>query len=720
MNQQALVISVRLLDDRYHGNGTWPPSPFRLFQALVAAAYTGSTVSNTETAALRWLEQLPPPVVLSPACKQSALTTYYVPRNGADAQQGNLAAAAKKRDAKLAKPWLFDAQQPLRYLWFFAEHADEAQTLTELSERLYQLGRGVDMAFAWAEQLSADQAQQIIVQHAGPVFRPTPLGVSNTLDCPSPSRSLDSLLTRYQGQLKRLRKGEFHKPPLSIFQPTGYNCSSSLLLFDIQNQNGDVAAQPLTVAAQFTQRLVELAKNRLKQYFPEYAERYLAGIGANDADKALRIRAIPLPSIGHQHTNPDIRRVLVEAPTDCPLQLADVEWAFSGPLDVDPETGEIHADTPILIRTTDRKMLAHYGIDGQKVARVWRTVTPVVLPLDPKERLPIRCGIEHDESGVCGAERVYKQSQLVHAARQALRHCGITAPVQILSIQREPFDSTGTLAENFAFQRFDHSRLYHLELAFPEPMTGPLVMGDGRYLGLGLMRPVSASPRSVMRFDINPSNRPTLQSRSDTLQAVRRALMSLDRQLFGQASRLISGHEANGSAARSGNHQHIFLAADDNDGDGLLDCLLVVAPWGGDRNAKHSNGDRERFELVVSRLMTVRAGKLGIIGLQLQDDTANHEDSLLGSAKRWKTISAYRPTRCPKMLAQADDAIRADVVNECLRRGLPEPKVEVLNILQGSKGGIKAHLRLSFAVAVNGPLLLGKDSHQGGGLFGAD
>ena len=64
MNQQALVISVRLLDDRYHGNGTWPPSPFRLFQALVAAAYTGSTASDTETAALRWLEQLPPPVVL--------------------------------------------------------------------------------------------------------------------------------------------------------------------------------------------------------------------------------------------------------------------------------------------------------------------------------------------------------------------------------------------------------------------------------------------------------------------------------------------------------------------------------------------------------------------------------------------------------------------------------------------------------------------------------
>ena len=141
MNQQALVISVRLLDDRYHGSGSWPPSPFRLYQALMAAAYTGREASEQEITALRWLEQLPPPVVLSPASRQSTLTTCYVPRNGADAQQGNLEAAAKKRDAKLVKPWLFDGQSPLQYLWFIAENPSEAQALIPLCEQLYQLGR---------------------------------------------------------------------------------------------------------------------------------------------------------------------------------------------------------------------------------------------------------------------------------------------------------------------------------------------------------------------------------------------------------------------------------------------------------------------------------------------------------------------------------------------------------------------------------------------------
>jgi len=143
-----------------------------------------------------------------------------------------------------------------------------------------------------------------------------------------------------------------------------------LLLFDIRDQHDGFVAQPFTQVSQLTQCLIDAAKQRLLPHFPEQAVRYLTGKGANDADKALRIRVVPLPSIGHQHTQADIRRVLIEVPGDCPLQLADVEWAFSGPLDVDLETGEIDQDTPILVKATDRKMLVYYGIGEQKAARV--------------------------------------------------------------------------------------------------------------------------------------------------------------------------------------------------------------------------------------------------------------------------------------------------------------------------------------------------------------
>jgi len=108
MNENALIVSVRLLDGRYHGGGVWPPSPFRLFQALVAATHAGRDVTLPEINAFGWLEGLPPPIIVTPKAKQSQSTTYYVPRNGADADGGDLTKAAKKRDAKLYRPWLFD------------------------------------------------------------------------------------------------------------------------------------------------------------------------------------------------------------------------------------------------------------------------------------------------------------------------------------------------------------------------------------------------------------------------------------------------------------------------------------------------------------------------------------------------------------------------------------------------------------------------------------
>jgi hypothetical protein len=45
------------------------------------------------------------------------------------------------------------------------------------------------------------------------------------------------------------------------------------------------------------------------------------------------------------------------------------------------------------------------------------------------------------------------------------------------------------------------------------------------------------------------------------------------------------------------------------------------------------------------------------------------------------------------------------------------PEVELLGYTTDLDGCAAAHLRLHFASAVTGPLLLGRDSHRGGGLF---
>lgn len=74
---------------------------------------------------------------------------------------------------------------------------------------------------------------------------------------------------------------------------------------------------------------------------------------------------------------------------------------------------------------------------------------------------------------------------------QALGFAGIRAWAEQIRVQREPFEAKGERVEAFATgTRFAKERLWHVEITFSEAITGPLVIGDGRFLGLGLMAPV--------------------------------------------------------------------------------------------------------------------------------------------------------------------------------------------------------------------------------------
>ncbi|MEW6707756.1 MAG: type I-U CRISPR-associated protein Csb2, partial [Pseudomonadota bacterium] len=84
-----LVLSFRFLSPWFHGRGDegtpeWPPSPFRAFQAVVAAAGRAGTLESTR-GALTWLEQRAAPLVIASEATESA-TGYRlsVPHNAMD------------------------------------------------------------------------------------------------------------------------------------------------------------------------------------------------------------------------------------------------------------------------------------------------------------------------------------------------------------------------------------------------------------------------------------------------------------------------------------------------------------------------------------------------------------------------------------------------------------------------------------------------------------
>jgi CRISPR-associated protein Csb2 len=77
----------------------------------------------------------------------------------------------------------------------------------------------------------------------------------------------------------------------------------------------------------------------------------------------------------------------------------------------------------------------------------------------------------------------------------ALRHADVREHPIGIEVQREPFDLKGARAERFAAgTRFAKERLWHVRLRFGAAIEGPLVLGDGRFLGLGVMAPVREMP----------------------------------------------------------------------------------------------------------------------------------------------------------------------------------------------------------------------------------
>ena len=104
---RCLVISVRLLDGRYHGAGDWPPSPARLFLALVAGAGMSGPLTDLDRNALLWMEKLGDPVIAVPGKRDGHAVTIYVPNNDLDRVGGDLGRIAEIRGSqKVFRPRL--------------------------------------------------------------------------------------------------------------------------------------------------------------------------------------------------------------------------------------------------------------------------------------------------------------------------------------------------------------------------------------------------------------------------------------------------------------------------------------------------------------------------------------------------------------------------------------------------------------------------------------
>lgn len=728
----CLVVTVHFLDGRYHGlepdgRPEWPPSPARLFQALAAAAARGAGLTEEDMRALEWLETLDPPLVAAPTRHKGRSFSHFMPNNDTDTVGGHPARISEIRSAtKRFHPQLFDSDMPFLYRWSFEDGQEHAERICEIALRLYQLGRGVDMAWAVAEILDDKKADDQFATYSGAVHRPSRNGRGRQLACPA-SGSLESLIERFEkGRVqftpiieaaptkkdpskKRVAGYTFEQRPKPRFQEVPYDSPAVRLLYELRDMTQEAAflSWPQTETVRLVETIRNSAATTLADVLPENNAAIVQrafGLcrNAKGADKASRIRIVPLPSIGHHHADRGIRRVMVEVPPDCGLPAKDIAWSFEATGDVDVATGEVRW---MLVAASEQAMLRHYGIgdDIDMGSRTWRTVTPIALP------------VARPHGKIKGSERVASERDAVRALAQALRHVGIREKPTRIHVQREPLDAKGQRAEVFGKQtRFGSARLWHAEISFSRPISGPVVVGDGRYLGLGLMRPATMA-EDVYAFAIKDG----LSANVDGLtiaRTLRRAVMARVQEHIGPGTPLplfFTGHEADGAPARRGRRSHLAFSY-----DSAKRRLLVIAPHRLERR-EPSFEERQHLTLLdaaLCGLRELRAGKAGLLKLEsLEIDEAR--DPLFGHARVWVSQTDYQPTRHAKKTT-VEEMIDSDIRLELDRRGIPVPTlVTPINVSQGPRGGLAAQLRLEFSVAVRGPLLLGKTCNFGGGLF---
>ena len=668
----CVSIEVSLTKGQFDSDGQWPPAPARLFQALLAGCGTGAQVDDRALLVLSYLQKQPAPYVGAP----------------------------ESIEGRIPNKRSFDSRIPLLYIWRIDEDPTESleTALAYVVSRLTRLGQSIDTAVAEFSVLSDEDVLERLREYSGQLYYPTQ-GVSElALDVPIPG-SLESLRRRFRASQVCSTNQEKSSLPHAWFYPASYalNVPKRIYTIRLVDENS-TAGLPIERVAEITLGIRDAAAKRLVDLDPslnKLVEYRLIGRAQNNkpTSKASdRIRLTLLPTYGKKNTDLSIRQLLVQAPITSGIEPDDVFIAFNG-LELSFEFHDSEFIRCVLIQEDQQSLLKSYGFEGCYGS--WNTITPIALPQNHP-----RC--ERSDQALAKS-----------AVRNALRHANILSSVKSIKVQKESFLMKGG-ADVFSTSRFTKETLWHARIDFGGLVSGPIIIGDGRFLGLGLMVPIQTFP-TVFAFNIVDG----LEKRAralDITYALRRTVMARAQEVLGQESLppYISGHEPDSPAPLKENSAHIAHVYDP-----LRMRLLIITPGLLSQHRKKRDDSQHRKTLceALDGFKYLKAGPAGVLELQPAPfDMAS--DPLFLPANKWRSVTPYRVTRHAKKTS-AEEVLVKDLIQECQRRGLPKPEVEVLKMQGVSKVGLEGQLQLRFNESVRGPLILGQSRHFGGGLFNA-
>lgn len=510
-----LLLTVRFLNDRYHGlldrggPPEWPPSPFRLFQALVAGvARRGELVIGEDTPdntnftdigrAIGWLQERAAPIIIAPASQTGQAITRFVPNNDADKKPDR----QERLTAKATIPTLFlleSSQKPeVHYVWDTSgQAAVPLQHLRDAARSLTSLGWGIDMAFADARPATQSEVESLPGIRWHPksgVWRDEGMLRVPLVDHEFQTCSLCDLRHCHETAMNRIQHGKplriVDKP--KVFDRVFYASTERLIgrptaVFKLLDSNGDTYSYSQSKLIHVAGMVRHLAIKRMKKNPPtdlrdytreDWVRSYVAGHQSAEDKAANKLHSqfsfVPLPSIGYEHTDPSVRRLMIIAPFGDDAWLKHLCQQLDGE-ELEPLPG---TKLPPGIHLERVRGGTKDGVRDRytQESNAWASFTPVILPGhdDHKpektrkliEKALQQSGIEQACEFEWSAFSYFPKALTAHKYDRQKRPTGYIRPSHLL----------------------DHTAV-HLKLRFNDGMKvpGPLLIGSGRHCGLGLM-----------------------------------------------------------------------------------------------------------------------------------------------------------------------------------------------------------------------------------------
>ena len=476
----------------------WPPHVVRLFAALVEAwARFGSDPPDSgERAALEWLEQQSAPTIVDPGGSARRAVKTFVPVNTEtdpstkDKKRGvtklqTLLREERKRTPRRSVPCtLVGGDGRVVFAWPGSEpSAEHRRALGGMLDRVTRLGHSSSFV---ACRLIDDPPEPVWVPHRGSSgaefsLRGTYKGM------------LQMLVERYDSYIETgFRNIPVRHATVFYVAAEGHVASSVRSSHDAGNEWIVFEMEkPSRLPSSGAAWVAKALRGALISHCSGPPAKLLVGKepdGRPTADHHALF--LSLPFVGHRHADGSIKGAALLIPTDGDtgerraVLRAISAWEASR----DGRPLELHLGSRGVARI--RRLSAAYAVDTRTLdpevwsrpSRRWGSATALALP---RETYKLTRGSPSD------IRRAWRKAE--EAVVEACHFAGLLEP-EAVDVGFDPPVRGGSHAGDYPtfIQGGKKRLLLHAIIDFGAPVSGPLVLGSGRFRGLGLMRPLDA------------------------------------------------------------------------------------------------------------------------------------------------------------------------------------------------------------------------------------